>query len=122
MKTFTWAPDEPRRGDQIEKSRGYQDGRFSRLEHRRSSGLLLVPPQLPLPSLRVHFQSNDEGSLRVLNVRDRGAEGLTGARVGEMQARSAARAVTRGADPISFHLKSGKLGSIDMFSRVIAES
>jgi uncharacterized protein YgbK (DUF1537 family) len=32
----------------------------------------------------------------------------------------AAQAVTVGDDPISFHLKSGKLGSIDMFSRVIA--
>ncbi|WP_119391052.1 3-oxo-tetronate kinase [Taklimakanibacter lacteus] len=32
----------------------------------------------------------------------------------------AAQAVTRGADPVSFHLKSGKLGSVDMFSRVIA--
>lgn len=34
----------------------------------------------------------------------------------------AAQAVTVGADPISFHLKSGKLGGIDMFSRVIAGS
>lgn len=32
----------------------------------------------------------------------------------------AAQAVTRGADPISLHLKSGKLGSVDMFSRVVA--
>lgn len=34
----------------------------------------------------------------------------------------AARAVTRGPDPVSFHLKSGKLGSVDMFSRVVAEA
>lgn len=34
----------------------------------------------------------------------------------------AAKEVTPGLDPISFHLKSGKLGDVDMFSRVVAEA
>jgi hypothetical protein len=32
-----------------------------------------------------------------------------------------ARAVTCGADPISFHLKPGKLGSIDMLDQAAAD-
>ena len=41
--------------------------------------------------------------------------------VGPFEAPGLSRAVSTGAAPISLHLKSGKLGPVDMFSRALAE-
>jgi uncharacterized protein YgbK (DUF1537 family) len=41
--------------------------------------------------------------------------------VGPYEAPGIARAASRGGDPVLFHLKSGKLGPVDMFARAFAE-
>jgi len=49
------------------------------------------------------------------------ALGVRALEVGPFEAPGLSRAVSTGATPVSFHLKSGKLGPVDMFARALAE-